>query len=136
LTGPLISSFFENCISAYASSIFYCLQKLDVLEYIPDQNLAKLYFELTSWASAWEVLELLKDVIEFKDIKYLYLDLEVKKMTKTEFKAIIHEISKIERLQFLYVASGDFALEIEHPCLKSADLSVTTKQKQAIDLMV
>jgi len=116
LEGSFVGPFLENCLSVYASSVFYCIKKLDVQEYLPDQNLAKLYFELSTKASAWEVLDLLRDIIEFKDIQYLYLELDAKSMTKSEFKAIIEEICKIERLRFLCIKSGEMALELGNPC--------------------
>jgi len=133
-TGSFVGSFLENCLSVYASSLFCCLNKMDVKEYLPDQNLAKLYFEVNSKASAWEVLDLLRDIIEFKDIKYLYLELQTKGMTQREFNFIMEEICKIERLQFLYVASGSFVLEAENPCKKPLQELINNGTRQSMKI--
>jgi len=133
LPGSFVGSFLENCLSVYASSVFYCIKKLDVKEYLPEQNLAKLYFELSTKASAWEVLDLLRDIIEFKNIQYLYLELETKEMTKSEFRAIIQEICKIPTLQFLCVRSGDLALELGNPCKLYANELMNTAGRMLIE---
>jgi len=133
LPGSFVGSFLENCLSVYASSVFYCIKRLDVQEYLPEQNLAKLYFELSTKASAWEVLDLLRDIIEFKNIQYLYLELETKEITKSEFRAIIQEICKIPTLQFICVRSGDLALEFGNPCKLYADRIMNTAGRMLVE---